>query len=329
MKKNNYKLTVILGTFNRLPLLKRCLIGLLGKIKSSHQIIVVDAGSTDRTYEFLNRNRNKLKVVNQKNRIGQAKTLNKILKKISSEYVCWLSDDNVVKPKMLDLAVSILDKEKDIGMIGLKVKDVTGPYKKYEYIGGISQAGILNVNQGMVRLDLLKDVGYFDESYPDYGMDVDLTTKILLKGYKIVYTKKVAILHFRNYIEYPGAYKKNTRNSKLLLSQKIYVKKFHELCRVYRIKRLLFFRFLVLIRLIFLRFWEYLFFPFTFIISRTRYAWIIGNLRKTWLLILKRVFSNSRDWNNILRGQYLPFFDLWYNRKKSYYLVQKINKNRI
>src|SRR3989344_1471602 len=181
MGKNKYKLTVILGTYNRLSLLKRCLDSILGKINSSHQIIVVDAGSTDGTLEFLKNYRGKIKIIMQKKRIGQAKSLSKILKKISSEFFCWLSDDNVVKAGMLDAAVSILDRNNDIGMVGLKVKDVTGPYKKYDYIGGISQAGILNVNQGMVRLSLMKNVGYFDAKYPDYGMDVDLTTKILFK----------------------------------------------------------------------------------------------------------------------------------------------------
>jgi GT2 family glycosyltransferase len=40
---------------------------------------------------------------------------------------------------------------------------------------------------------------WLDEQFCDYGIDSDLTTRILLEGYKVVYTKRAAIHHLRDH----------------------------------------------------------------------------------------------------------------------------------
>src|SRR3989344_8416572 len=100
------KLTIIIGTYNRHTLLVRLLKSLLGKVKSSHQIIIMDAGSTDGSIAYIATLGKNVRLIRQKKRIGQAKSLNKILRRIKSQYVCWLSDDNIVLKGVLDDAVS-------------------------------------------------------------------------------------------------------------------------------------------------------------------------------------------------------------------------------
>jgi GT2 family glycosyltransferase len=46
---------------------------------------------------------------------------------------------------------------------------------------------------------VLRQVGGFSESFRDYGIDPDLTAKILFSGYDVALTKHVAIHHFRNW----------------------------------------------------------------------------------------------------------------------------------
>lgn len=317
-------MTIVLGTYNRLALLKKCIGSLLGKMSYDHEIVVIDAGSTDGTLKYLEGFDGKIRLIREGKKIGQVKSINAIFKSLQSVYVCWISDDNIVQPDVLETAVRILDDHQDIGMVGLKVKDVTGPYTMHAYIGGISDAGILNVNQGIVRQDVMREVGYFDEKFPDYGMDVDLTTKILLSGYTVVYTKKVAILHYRNYQKYPGAFGADDRSIRLLASQRIYQQKYPTLCSKYRRERLLLFRSFIAFRMIAFFPIILILSPLFFLLGRIRYAWLIGWIQTTLLSARRRLITNSRDWNNILRGQYISLFDLWYNRHNDYYLVQKM-----
>ena len=86
-------------------------------------------------------------------------------------------------------------------MVGLKVKDVQGPFLDEPYIGGISDAGILNVNQGILRTEILQSLMGFSEEFMDYGIDPDLTARVLYAGHDIVYTKDIAILHYRDWGE--------------------------------------------------------------------------------------------------------------------------------
>ncbi|MGD9081630.1 MAG: hypothetical protein PVG96_19960, partial [Desulfobacterales bacterium] len=110
-----------------------------------------------------------------------------------------MSDDNVIKPGVFDQAIDILEENADIGLIALKVKDVKSPYTNETYIGGIHDTGILKCNQGIIRTQLLRKIRYFDESFKKYGINPDLTAKVLLFGFKVVFTKGVAIEHHRDY----------------------------------------------------------------------------------------------------------------------------------
>lgn len=293
---------------------------------SLEQIVVLDAGSIDGSVEFLRRHHKKVKLV-QYPKIGQAKSLNRFFKTVRSKYACWVSDDNIIKKGMLKKAERILDENPHIGMVGLKVKDVTGPYRDEEYIGGISQAGILNVNQGMFRMNIARKVGFFDEKFPDYGMDVDLTTKILLAGHKVVYTKNIAILHYRDYHQYPGAFELEDRKKRSLLSHKIYARKYPVLCRKYRQTTLLYYRTYLLLRSIIVIPLQLIYSFISIPLSKTRFIFLLINARRRIIDLKNRYFGTKRDWNNILRGRFISYLDLWYNRNRDFYLVQKIKNH--
>jgi GT2 family glycosyltransferase len=223
------KLSVVLGTFNRLDQLQRCVSSILEQTRTPTVVYITDAGSTDGTVEYLQAiaSENVVPVLVGK-KLGQAKAYNDVFMQVQTEYVCWLSDDNEVINNGLDRAVRILDSDASIGMVGLKTRDKQGPFVGVPYIGGISEAGILNVNQGMLRTSLLKKVGGFSEKFRDYGIDPALTAEVLLTGYKVVYTKLIALNHYRNWSEDPQSEnyqwlkERNARARKLY--QETYVK---------------------------------------------------------------------------------------------------------
>jgi len=67
------------------------------------------------------------------------------------------------------------------------------------YVGGVSTIGVLNVNQGMLRTPVLQELGGFSERFRDYGIDPDLTARVLFSGWQVAYTRVVGIHHYRDW----------------------------------------------------------------------------------------------------------------------------------
>jgi len=192
-------LSVVIGSYNRLSLLHAC----LQSIRESSipiRVYISDAGSQDGSVEYLKSLDSKeVRCIFHPQKIGQAKAYNELFSEITTPYTCWLSDDNIVVNDGLATAVIILEQDTRIGMVALKVRDMQGPFANEPYIGGISSCGILNVNQGLLRTDLLQELGGFSEAFMDYGIDPDLTARILFSGNDIVYTRDTALHHWRDW----------------------------------------------------------------------------------------------------------------------------------
>ncbi|MBR8826713.1 MAG: glycosyltransferase [Gomphosphaeria aponina SAG 52.96 = DSM 107014] len=292
------KLSVVIGTYNRLELLKQAITSILEQTATPVKVYLTDAGSTDGTIDYLQSIASEQIIpifVGEK--IGQARAYNEVFKILDTPYVCWLSDDNVVVNKGLDIAVEILEANPAIAMVGLKVRDQQGPFVDAPYIGGVSAVGVLNVNQGLLRTKVLKEVGGFCEKFRDYGIDPDLTTKVLFAGYDIVYTKAVAIHHYRNWgpdknsPEYEQMMEKQTKYKEM------YLKKYGKYANN---------------------------------------AWFWKLKTSAWLLMrrglgVQKLLNSSepvfldlitRDWHNIMSGRYISLADPIVTKDKPYYLVQ-------
>lgn len=288
------RLSVVLGTYNRLELLKQCIDSIFSQSETSIHLYVTDAGSTDGTVEYLNSvSSEHLTPIFEGCKLGQARSYNAVFRQITTPYVCWLSDDNVVVNGGLDIAVEILDNHPRFGMIALKTKDIQGPFVKAPYIGGVSQIGVLNVNQGVLRTPILQQVGGFSEYFRDYGIDPDLTAKVLFSGYDIAYTRQVALHHYRDWGEDAALQEMQERQK---IYQQRYLQKYAVFVRGglgWRCKQSL---------------------------------WLL--LRRGFGLQAQLnssrpfFFGLMRDWHNMFTGRYINLLDAFNTRKQLYHLVQ-------
>ena len=295
------ELTVVLGTYNRLESLKRCLASVVAETTTPTTIYVTDAGSTDGTQEYLRDiASNTIIPLLRGKKLGQARAYNEVFEMTTTPYVVWISDDNEIVNRGLDRAVAVLKGRSDIGMVGLKVKDRQGPFVKAPYIGGLTSAGVLNINQGVLPTKLLRDIGYFSEVFGFYGIDADLTTKVLHAGKTVVLTKDVAIQHYRDWAD-----ASTTAGVALRANQdrsiRLYKKKYGEAIHPgwsWDLKKKL---------------WERL---------KTRYGARLGinAPQPIWGAL-------PRDWYNTFNGRYIGFTDPWMRHLRDYYLVQKVPKS--
>jgi hypothetical protein len=189
------RLVVVVATYNRLPLLRRCLDSIAAHTASEHEVVVVDGGSTDGTREWL-RGRSDVTAVLQDELLGVARAYNAVWRGLDCTYTSWLSDDVELASDGLDTAIRELDADAGLGMVGLKMRDTTGPAWK-PFGGALSVHGVINMNHGVVRFDLLREVGFFHEGYRSYMVDPDLTAAILSTGSAVAITKSVVLLHHR------------------------------------------------------------------------------------------------------------------------------------
>ena len=296
--------SVVLGTRNRKAMLQKCLNALIGKIKTNHQIIVIDAGSTDGTIDYIKSNK-EIHLVCDGKPLGQAQSYNRVFKSLKSKYICWLSDDNIVQPGALDSAVSILRKKSKIGLVALKAKDIIGNRLTKPYIGGRYKTGILNCNQGVIRSDLFQKIGYFDETFKNYGIDPDVTTKVLLSGYSVVYTKAIAIHHFRDRNFERGSISTIERKINLKRVHKKYNDRYAYLIDGHLSKK--------------------------HDATTKELVWRCINvlnkrLEKKGLRLETITGKNRKDWKNLTHCQYISIIDIFYNMNNSYYLKQHMPK---
>lgn len=221
------KLSVVLGTYNRLDQLRRCIDSIVRETATPVRIYVTDAGSTDGTVDYLESVASDTIIpILVGRKLGQAKAYNDVFTQLDTPYVCWLSDDNEVINNGLDRAVRILESDQAIGMVALKTRDRQGPFVGAPYIGGISAAGILNVNQGVLPTALLQSIGGFSEEFRDYGIDPALTAEVLKTGRKVVYTKLHALNHYRNWSEDPKSENYQWLQERQARAKKLYLERY-------------------------------------------------------------------------------------------------------
>lgn len=158
----------------------------------------------------------------------------------------------------------------------------------------------------MIRTELLKGLGGFSEEFMDYGMDSDLTTKVLLSGYKVVYTKRIAIDHYRDH-ETNSWINAEKRKERMKVAIELYKRRYEKIIfsqtgRNYDKYSQLYSK---KIRLV-----------------TSLYHWA----DRIGVSLEKRFGYNVRDWRNIFAGRFISKWDLIKNRQKPYYLVQHIPK---
>jgi GT2 family glycosyltransferase len=288
------KLSVVLGTYNRLDSLRRCVDSIFAQTRTPTVVYVTDAGSTDGTVEYLRSiASDRLIPLLVGERLGQARAYNDVFKLVTTPFVVWISDDNEIVNGGLDVAVDILERKPRIGMVGVKVREIEGPAVDAPYLGAVSSIGVLNVNQGLLRTSIVHELGGFSERFRDYGIDPDLTARVLFSGWDVAYTRTVGIHHYRAWADGSAS------SAEQLARQQGYVKLYAAKWGQYA--------------------------PPDSIWKARRVAWRC--FRKATGLPLNSSRSilglSGRDWCNVLTGRYISLLDPILTRGQPYHLVQR------
>ena len=203
---NTRHVSIVLPTFNRFSRLKRCIAMIRQNVACPHEVIVVDGGSTDGARDWL-REQDDLRVILEPEREGAVKAFNKGFRAAAGHYVMWLNDDAYPLPGSVEAAVAMIERPdlSDVGMVAFYhnwhsernvLHRVTYGGESYElcHVRGFAYA-----NFGLIRRELLEQVGFADERYYFFAFDPDLSLKLRFEQGLEVIGCREALMHHDEY----------------------------------------------------------------------------------------------------------------------------------
>ena len=195
------KVSVIIPTYNRLPLLKEAVESVLTQDFEDLELIVVDDGSTDGTGEEMERYSGRVKLLQHSENKGVSAARNKGILHAKGKYLSFLDSDDLWVKGKLKILVAFLDDNPQYPLCYTdeiwirKGKRVNPKLKHAKYSGWIFERCLplctISPSSVMIRKALFSKVGLFDEALPvcedyDFWLRVSVRFPIFFINRKLI-----------------------------------------------------------------------------------------------------------------------------------------------
>ncbi len=200
--------SVVLGSFNRLPFLRKTIESIRNELNDSpHEIIVVDGGSTDGSIKWLTSQKDVLLILQHNRGEWQGRSItrkswghfmNLGFRSARAAYICMLSDDCLLVPGAILKGIRHIETQRQKGVnVGAGAFYWRNwPYEK-QYRVGLTIGTKIFVNHGLYLKGAMEAVGYADESkYIFYHADGDLCLKMWRAGFEVIECPDSYVEHF-------------------------------------------------------------------------------------------------------------------------------------
>lgn len=183
---NRGKVTVYMPTHNRSGLVGRAIESVLKQSYKNIELIVVNDGSQDNTFEILNlfSSDSRVKILKNDVPMGACYSRNKAIEIASGDYITGLDDDDYFIETHIEFLMNEF-KESYSFVCSSIVKELSNKYRETTlHSGSLSLNSSLHYNkignQVLTLTERIREVGGFDESFPAF-QDYDLWIRLLEK----------------------------------------------------------------------------------------------------------------------------------------------------
>jgi FkbM family methyltransferase len=235
--ESGFDCSVIIPAWNKCELTRDCVTALAKTTGGlSWELIIVDNHSTDGTAEFLEQLGGDVQIIRNQENLGFAKACNQGARAARGKYLVFLNNDTVPLDGWLQAMVEEVRTHADVGIVGSKLLYADGtvqhagvacdrshcaPYHIYRTFPGdhpaVNRRREFHVVTGaclLIRAELFRELGGFDEAFRNGFEDVDLCLKARERGYRVVYQPKSALFHLES--QTPGRKAYDKANSRRL-----------------------------------------------------------------------------------------------------------------
>lgn len=235
-----YKVTGCIVTHNNMRTIKKTLDSLLEFTVADFELYIIDNSSTDGTPEFIEQNYPELELIRNTGNAGFGAGHNLIRDRLDSKYHVVINPDIILHDDAISALADYLEEHEDVGMLAPKICFPDGraqilgkrdPKLKYLIASRLRneekpskllrEYAMLDADYSkpfdienvsgcffMIRTELFKEIGGFDEGYFLYFEDSDITRMVRQRS-RAVFCPQIVVYH-----EWERASK---RNYKLLL----------------------------------------------------------------------------------------------------------------
>ncbi len=203
------KVSVLIGIYN-IPskkILERALLAICNQTYKNLEIIIIDDGSTNETFNWAKEiTCNDKRVVLMKNEVnlGLAKTLNRCLKLSTGKFIARMDGDDDCSLEKISKQVNFLNENKEYQLVSTNMScfdenGVWGSRKNNEVISSsdflftspIPHPTILTYRECMVNVG-----GYTEKKYAERNEDYDIFMRMFANGVKM-YTMQEELYYYR------------------------------------------------------------------------------------------------------------------------------------
>jgi GT2 family glycosyltransferase len=224
------KLSIVIICWNDWKVIENCLASIYEHThKIEYEVIVSDNGSTDGSVQRIREQFPRVRIVENCANLGFAKGNNAGIREAAGEYVLILNPDTIIHGGSLDRWVEFAEKHPEAGAFGCRVHNPDGTYQRSArpfptisrhfvsalglgFLGRLKYPVLSDEYEGwvgdterevdwqsgccvMLRGDLLRELGGFDERFFYQFEEVDLCRRVWGAGYRIRFTPTASITH--------------------------------------------------------------------------------------------------------------------------------------
>ncbi len=185
---NNPKVSVIVPIYNSERFVAQAIESVLAQTYKNFEIVVVNDGSTDRSYEKIKPYLPLIKYIPQENK-GVSSARNTGIKNSEGELIAFLDSDDIWLPEKLELQVKYLNDNPHVGLVHSNISYIDENGESYppnpDFVTDVSGMCFKELFEGnciatstvLVRQACLDKVGLFAEGIP-YAEDYELWMKL-------------------------------------------------------------------------------------------------------------------------------------------------------
>lgn len=212
--------SVVIASWDGRVHLERCLPSLmrsLSAVEAACEVVVVDNGSVDGTYEYLTRSHPEVVLLRNETNLGFGAANNQAFARARGRYIATLNNDTEVDFRWLAELVAAMEQDPRLGSASAQMRFLSRPDLinttgivvdragiSADRLDGLPIAASETVpteifgacaGAALYRAELLRQLGGFDERFFAYLEDVDLAWRARRAGWRSVYVPTSVVLH--------------------------------------------------------------------------------------------------------------------------------------